>query len=99
MRVPAAVVDRALSALTYMDAKGLGTVEPLPAAQRAWNTRIQDRLTGTVWNAGGCRSWYLDRNGRNTQNWPGSTIEFRRRTRQVRLEDHVLTPARTRVDA
>jgi cation diffusion facilitator CzcD-associated flavoprotein CzcO len=87
-----AQVRYVLSALTYMDAKGVGTVEPLPAAQRAWNTRIQDRLTGTVWNAGGCRSWYLDRSGRNTTLWPDSTIRFRRALRRFDPGEHRLTP-------
>ena len=34
---------------------------------------------------GGCTSWYLDANGRNTTLWPGHTTEFRRATRQVDL--------------
>ena len=37
--------------------------------------------------AGGCRSWYLTESGRNTQNWPASTLTFRRRLRRLRLED------------
>ena len=27
----------------------------------------------TVWNTGGCTSWYLDASGRNTTIWPGTT--------------------------
>jgi hypothetical protein len=34
---------------------------------------------GTVWTAGGCESWYLDRNGRNSTLWPTFTYPFRRR--------------------
>ena len=78
--------------------RGGGTLEVRAEAMRAFNDRLQQRLSGTVF-AGGCRSWYLDRNGRNTQNWPGSTLEFRRRTRRVDLADHVLEPARERVGA
>ena len=33
----------------------------------------------TVWNTGGCSSWYLDSHGRNTTLWPKSTVTFRRR--------------------
>ena len=32
----------------------------------------------TVWNTGGCSSWYLDDHGRNTVLWPKSTFTFRR---------------------
>ena len=69
-----------------------GTLEVRETAQRAYNTWLQGRLAGTVF-AGGCRSWYLTADGRNTQNWPGSTLDFRRRTRRLRLADHVRDPA------
>ena len=38
-------------------------------------------MKGTIWTAGGCSSWYLDANGRNTTLWPGFTFEFRRECR------------------
>jgi cation diffusion facilitator CzcD-associated flavoprotein CzcO len=60
--------------------------------QASYNAWLQERLRGTVF-AGGCRSWYLTADGRNTQNWPGSTLDFRRRTRRLRLADYVLQPA------
>jgi hypothetical protein len=46
-----------------------------------------------VWNTGGCDSWYLDANGRNTTVWPGTTGEFKKVTRQVDLAEYeVLRP-------
>jgi cation diffusion facilitator CzcD-associated flavoprotein CzcO len=42
--------------------------------------------------AGGCRSWYLTESGRNTQNWPASTLTFRRRLRRFRIEDFEPAP-------
>jgi cation diffusion facilitator CzcD-associated flavoprotein CzcO len=65
-----------------------GTVEVKPEAQRRYNTWLQKRLARTVF-ATGCDSWYLTPDGRNTQNWPGTTIEFRLRTRRVKDEDLV----------
>ena len=53
---------------------------------------------GTVF-ATGCRSWYLTAEGRNTQNWPGTTVEFRLRTRRFRLEECVVHTAHQRVGA
>jgi cation diffusion facilitator CzcD-associated flavoprotein CzcO len=47
---------------------------------------VQERVGHTVF-AGGCRSWYLTASGRNTQNWPASTLTFRRRLRRLRLEE------------
>ncbi|MEU3251277.1 NAD(P)/FAD-dependent oxidoreductase [Streptomyces sp. NPDC006997] len=63
-------------------------------AVTAWNRRVQERMKRTVWNTGGCTSWYLDASGRNTTIWPGTTAEFRRATRRVDLAEYdVLRPA------
>jgi cation diffusion facilitator CzcD-associated flavoprotein CzcO len=53
---------------------------------------VQERSRSTVF-AGGCTSWYLTPDGRNTQNWPASTVAFRRRLRRLRPEDFHLQPA------
>lgn len=57
-------------------------------AVTAWNHRVQERMKRTVWNTGGCTSWYLDEAGRNTTVWPGTTGEFRRQTRSVDLAEY-----------
>ncbi len=75
-----------------------GTLEVTPQAMAASNAWLQKRLGGTVF-AGGCRSWYLTASGRNTQNWPGTTLDFRRRTRRLRRADYVISPARQSTDA
>ena len=31
----------------------------------------------SVWNTGGCSSWYLDEHGKNTVIWPRTTFAFR----------------------
>ncbi|MFD7232733.1 flavin-containing monooxygenase [Streptomyces sp. NPDC059881] len=68
-----------------------------PSAVGAWNRRVQERMKRTVWNTGGCTSWYLDASGRNTTIWPGTTGEFRRQTRGVDLSEYeVIRPPGTR---
>ncbi|MGW7437946.1 flavin-containing monooxygenase [Streptomyces sp. NPDC054849] len=59
-----------------------------PSAVNQWNRRVQSRMERTVWNTGGCTSWYLDAQGRNTTVWPGTTGEFRRETRTVDLAEY-----------
>ncbi|MGW1027298.1 flavin-containing monooxygenase [Streptomyces sp. NPDC002577] len=59
-----------------------------PSAVDDWNDRVQERMKRTVWNTGGCTSWYLDANGRNTTVWPGTTTEFRNATRRVDLSEY-----------
>ncbi|MDX3226127.1 NAD(P)/FAD-dependent oxidoreductase [Streptomyces sp. ME19-01-6] len=72
---------------------GKVALDARPSAVRAWTDRVQERLSRTVWNVGGCDSWYL-RDGRNTTVWPGTTTEFRRVTRRVDVTEYrVLRPA------
>jgi cation diffusion facilitator CzcD-associated flavoprotein CzcO len=80
-----------LSALDAMDERGAACVEVRPQVQEAFNVEMQERLQSSVWNSG-CRSWYLDRNGRNSLQWPGFTFEYRRRTRSFDAVDYRFTP-------
>jgi cation diffusion facilitator CzcD-associated flavoprotein CzcO len=80
-----------LSALDAMDELGAGCVEVRPQVQDAFNEEMQERLQGSVWNSG-CSSWYLDRSGRNSIQWPGFTFEYRRRTRSFEAADYRLSP-------
>ncbi|MFI6471814.1 flavin-containing monooxygenase [Streptomyces sp. NPDC050516] len=70
-----------------------------PSAVGAWNRRVQERMKRTVWNTGGCTSWYLDATGRNTTVWPGTTGEFRRATREVDLGEYEVVRAPVRESA
>jgi cation diffusion facilitator CzcD-associated flavoprotein CzcO len=62
---------------------GRAALDARPAAVDAWNRRVQERMKRTVWNTGGCTSWYLDASGRNTTIWPATTTRFRKATRRV----------------
>jgi cation diffusion facilitator CzcD-associated flavoprotein CzcO len=79
---------------------GRAALDARPAAVSAWNDWVQERMKRTVWNTGGCTSWYLDANGRNTTIWPGTTAEFRRATRRVDLAEYELlrAPAVTKAE-
>jgi cyclohexanone monooxygenase len=66
-------------ALRTMRSRGYAAVEPREIAQRRWNADVQRRMRRTVWNTGGCSSWYLDTHGRNTVLWPKATFTLRRK--------------------
>ena len=63
-----------------------GSLEVRADVMRRYNDWVQQRLAGTVF-AAGCSSWYLTPDGRNTQNWPGTTVAYRLRTRRLKDED------------
>ncbi|WP_432010422.1 flavin-containing monooxygenase [Streptomyces cucumeris] len=68
---------------------GKVALDAKPSAVRAYNDMVQRRMERTVWNSGGCDSWYLD-NGRNTTLWPGTTSEFKKVTRRVDLSEYTV---------
>lgn len=70
--------------------RGASVVEVRREAQDAWNADVQERLTGTVWDSGGCASWYIDASGDNPIMWPGQTFTFRRRVQRFQPSDYVL---------
>ncbi|MER7824400.1 NAD(P)/FAD-dependent oxidoreductase [Streptomyces sp. NPDC096097] len=93
-----------LRQLALLDGSSLGGKVALgarPSAVNRWNRQVQARMERTVWNTGGCTSWYLDAQGRNTTVWPGTTGEFRRETRGVDLAEYevVRVAERERVPA
>jgi cyclohexanone monooxygenase len=71
-----------LSALETMDEKGLVTFEVRSDVQRRYNERMQSHMQRTIWQTGGCASWYLDKHGNNTTLWPSFTFVFRHLTRR-----------------
>jgi cyclohexanone monooxygenase len=80
-----AQLDYVLSALMAMRRLGLGRVEVRAGAQEAYNVEVQRDLQGTVWNTGGCSSYYLDANGRNSIGFPWSTMRMRGLLREIDL--------------
>ncbi|MFJ5266255.1 flavin-containing monooxygenase [Streptomyces sp. NPDC088387] len=72
---------------------GRVALDARPSAVGAWNRRVQERMRRTVWNTGGCTSWYLDARGSNTTVWPGTTTEFRRATRHVDMNEYMVLRA------
>lgn len=69
------------AALRTMRTEGLASVDVRREAQASYNAWVNDALSGTVWNSGGCSSWYLDSQGRNSVMWPTFTFRFRARTK------------------
>jgi cation diffusion facilitator CzcD-associated flavoprotein CzcO len=82
-------------ALRVMDEENLELLETTPEAQEEYRALIAEKSRGTVWLAGGCASWYLDRHGHNTTLWPDFTFRFRKLLRTLDRENYVGTPAGT----
>jgi cyclohexanone monooxygenase len=84
-----------VDAVTTARTQQYGAVEPREGPQRRWNTSLQRRMRRTVWNTGGCSSWYLDSHGTNTTLWPRATFTLRRALARFDLEAYDVEPARS----
>lgn len=80
-----------VDALRQMRDRGLATVEVRHDVQAAYNARVQRALQKTVWNTGGCSSYYLDASGFNPTGFPWSTLQMRRLLARFDLEDYHVT--------
>lgn len=58
---------------------GLGKITIKPEVLLAHNRAVQKNLQGTVFNAGGCKSYYLDQHGRNFAAWPWSLNKLKQK--------------------
>ena len=84
-----------LGALRHLDRTGAAAVDVRPEVLEDWDRRLQSKLAPTVWNRGGCSSWYLHESGGNPAIWPDFTWRFRRLTRRFDAEHYDLLPAIT----
>jgi cyclohexanone monooxygenase len=73
-----------LGALAYLQRAGAhASINVRALEQHAYNQALQNKANRTVWNQGGCQSWYLHpETGRNVTLWPDYTWAFRRMTKQ-----------------
>ncbi len=74
--------------LKSMQLKQLDVIAPDPSKQAAFTEEMQERHLDSVWQAGGCTSWYQDEQGRNTTLWPGTVAEFQKRMARSGLEQY-----------
>lgn len=64
--------------------RGVDAIAPRKEIQDEYNRDVQRRLSKSVWNTGGCQSWYLDKHGNNRTLWPGYTWRYWLSTHHVR---------------
>lgn len=80
-----------VSCLEQMDKRGLASIDVRPEAQEAFVAEVDKGLAGSVWNAGGCASYYLNDVGRNFTFFPGFTFAYRHRTHKFDEQNYLTT--------
>lgn len=75
-----------MSCIRELEAQPGAAMDVKPERLRQFSSQVQERLNKSVWESG-CQSWYLDKNGRNTINWPGFTFTYSRETLSADPDD------------
>jgi cation diffusion facilitator CzcD-associated flavoprotein CzcO len=75
-----------MKALRQMEKRKARVLELTTDAYRRSCDEIERRSRKTVWQTG-CRSWYLDADGKNTALWPAPSLTFWLRTRKFHADD------------
>jgi cation diffusion facilitator CzcD-associated flavoprotein CzcO len=84
-----AQIAQVMLVLREMARRGARAIEPSAEAEAGFVADVARRMRNTVWVAGHCMSWYLDRTGRNSSLWPDFTWRFRRRLSRLVRRDWV----------
>ena len=78
-----AQVNYVIEALKFMRERNVVALEVKQDVQDRFNEELQKKSKGTVWEAGGCKSYYLHpESGRNVAVWPDFTFRFAWTTRE-----------------
>ena len=75
-------------AIGAADEVGAQAMTPTREAQDRFNEELQRDLAKTVWNTGGCQSWYMDKHGVNRALWSGFTWEYWLATRKFKMSEY-----------
>lgn len=73
-----AQLNYVMSALRAMRDQRLVRLDVNALVQQRYNKKVQAALQKTVWNIGGCSSYYIDRNGKNSIGFPWSSGTMQR---------------------
>ncbi|WP_225728276.1 MULTISPECIES: NAD(P)/FAD-dependent oxidoreductase [unclassified Nocardia] len=88
-------INYIVDAVATIAERGLRTVEVRKDLETEYTRQVQQMMDGSIWLAGGCTSWFLDENGKNTTLWPDFSFRFRRLVRKFDAEAYETT---TRAD-
>lgn len=83
-----------MQALAQARKSETGVIEVSAEAEERYTQLIHREMARTVWQTGGCNSWYKSRSGKVIAMFPGFSFTFRRWANRFRKQDHHLSTRR-----
>lgn len=79
-------IEQCLKALKNNNAS---SIEPTAEAEDKYTTSIHKSMENTVWQKGGCTSWYQNSAGKVIAMFPGFSFVFRNLCKRFKVDDHL----------
>ncbi len=84
-------IDYIVDTMNYIHSQGVDTFETTPESEAAYVDSVAARAEGSVWLAGGCNNWYVDRRThRLTVSWPDFAYQFRQENAHFNPAEYTL---------
>lgn len=71
--------------------KAAKSIEVKKAAEQRYTERIHRSMQKTVWQTGGCNSWYKSKSGKVTAMFPGFSFVYRIMCKWFKRSDHIVS--------
>ena len=85
-----AQIQYIMRAIEHTENTHSDAIEVKPEAEESYTTKIHQEMAKTVWQTGGCNSWYKSKSGKVIAMFPGFSFTFRRWAKHFKAKDHVL---------
>ncbi|MGX1163664.1 4-hydroxyacetophenone monooxygenase [Arthrobacter sp. SLBN-100] len=82
-------MNHVMKCIASLASRERGSLEPKSESFLEYNMRIDRGNEQMAWGIEGVNNWYKSSSGRVSQNWPFSTVEYWRLTKDFREEDYV----------
>jgi cation diffusion facilitator CzcD-associated flavoprotein CzcO len=83
-----AQMDYIMSGIAEVKAGQHRSIEVSPEAEERYTHLIHREMARTVWQNGGCNSWYKSKSGKVIAMFPGFSFTFRRWAKRFKRKDH-----------
>jgi cation diffusion facilitator CzcD-associated flavoprotein CzcO len=85
-----AQLEYIMRAIKAVRSRGAKVIEVTPQAEAAYTDFIHREMKQTVWQSGGCHSWYQSKSGHVIAMFPGFSFTFRQMAKAFKPADHVI---------
>lgn len=79
-----------MQAIETVETEQKQTIEPSVQAESTYTDMVHNEMERTVWQTGGCNSWYKSESGKVIAMFPGFSFVFKRMCQRFKRQDHII---------